>query len=139
MRDTSLLQLALAIVPPWTVTGSDFDAAARRLDIHIDFAAGSRFACPSCGATDCPAYDSEQMTWHTDLSLVTRVAIDETAARRDHNYVTLFVDIDRARVVFTTQPPAADRYDTASCRGGNAKGEADRLFFSRFSQIPALL
>ena len=33
---------------------------ARRLDIQIDFAAGSRFACPICGAADCPAYDTEQ-------------------------------------------------------------------------------
>jgi hypothetical protein len=28
MRDSKLLQLALAIAPPWSVTGSDFDAAA---------------------------------------------------------------------------------------------------------------
>ena len=54
MRDTSLLQLALGVAPPWSVTRSDFDAAARRLDIHIDFAAGSRFACPACGMPDCP-------------------------------------------------------------------------------------
>ena len=58
MRDTSLLQLALGIAPPWSVTDSAFDAAARRLDIHIDFAAGSRFACPNCGAANCPAYDT---------------------------------------------------------------------------------
>ena len=63
MRDTNLLQLALGIVPPWSVTRCDFDQAARRLDIHIDFAAGSRFACPSCGATDCPVHDTEQNTW----------------------------------------------------------------------------
>ena len=37
MRDTSLLQLALGVAPPWTVTGSDFDTVARRLDIYIDF------------------------------------------------------------------------------------------------------
>ena len=43
MRDISLLQLALGLAPPWTVTGSDFDAEARRLGIHIDFTAGSRF------------------------------------------------------------------------------------------------
>lgn len=187
MRDTSLLQAALGLAPPWSVTGSDFDAVARRLDIHIDFAAGSRFACPSCGAADCPAYDTEQMTWRhlnffqhqaylharvprvrctkcgvkkiavpwarpdsgftllfeallmslvsampvnaaarlvgehdtrlwrvihyyveraraaADLSAVRRVAIDETAARRGHNYITLFVDIDRASVVFATE------------------------------------
>jgi len=187
MRDTNLLQLALGLVPPWTVTSSDFDAVARRLDIHIDFAVGSRFSCPSCGAADCPAHDTEQRTWRhlnffqhqaylnarvprvrcarcgvkkvsvpwaregggftllfealimalvsampvnavarlvdehdtrlwrvihhyverararTDLSAVTRVAIDETAARRGHHYITLFVDIDQARVVFATE------------------------------------
>jgi transposase len=187
MRDTSLLQLALGIMPPWSVTRSDFDAAARRLDIQIDFATGSRFACPACGAPDCPAHDTDQMTWRhlnffqhqaylharvprvrctkcgvkkvsvpwarpdsgftllfeallmslvsampvnavarlvgeqdtrlwrvihhyverararADHSGVTRVAIDETAARRGHNYITLFVDIDKARVVYATE------------------------------------
>jgi transposase len=63
MRDTSLLQLALGIRPPWSVTDSTFDATAHRLDIHIDFVAGSRLACPNCGAADCPAHDTEQMTW----------------------------------------------------------------------------
>ena len=63
MRDTSLLQQALGLAPPWTVSRSDFDPKAHRLDIEIDFAPGSRFACPACGAADCPAYDTERMTW----------------------------------------------------------------------------
>jgi transposase len=63
MRDTSLLQLALGVAPPWTVVRSDFDTVARRLDIYIDFTADSRFTCPSCGAADCPAHDTEQMKW----------------------------------------------------------------------------
>jgi transposase len=63
MRDTSLLQLALGVAPPWTVVSSDFDTVARRLDIYIDFTAGSRFTCPSCGAADCPAHDTEQVMW----------------------------------------------------------------------------
>src|SRR5271166_6176111 len=187
MRHTTLLQLALGLTPPWTVTGSDFDAEARRLDIQIDFAAGSRFICPTCGAANCPAYDTEQKTWRhlnffqhqayltarvprvrcetcgiktvsvpwarpgsgftllfeamvmtmvsampvkavarmvgehdtrrwrvvhhyvepararADASGVTQVAIDETAARRGHDYITLFVDIDQARVLFATE------------------------------------
>lgn len=187
MRDTTLLQLALGLTPPWTVTGSDFDAEARRLDIQIDFAAGSRFTCPTCGAANCPAYDTERKTWRhlnffqhqayltarvprvrcetcgiktvsvpwarpdsgftllfeamvmtmvsampvkavarmvgehdtrlwrvvhhyveqararADASGVTQVAIDETAARRGHDYITLFVDIDQARVLFATE------------------------------------
>ena len=42
---------------------SDFDPEAHRLDIEIDFAPGSRFACPTCGVADCSAYDTERMTW----------------------------------------------------------------------------
>jgi hypothetical protein len=55
MRDTTLLQQALSLTPPWTVTSSQFDPDAKRIDIAVDFPAGSRFACPVCGAADCPA------------------------------------------------------------------------------------
>jgi transposase len=41
---------------------SDFDPEAHRLDIQIDFAPGGRFACPPCGAADCPAFDTERKT-----------------------------------------------------------------------------
>lgn len=193
MRDTDLFGMALGIAAPWVVTRSDFDAAARRLDIHLDFAKGSRFACPACGAASCPAYDSENKSWRhlnffqheaflharvpriacekcgvkqvavpwarTDSGFtllfealimamvkampvaavarminewdtrlwrvihhyvdaareradhcdVTRVAFDETAARRRHNYVTLFVDLLRRRVVYV-----ADGKDAAT-------------------------
>jgi hypothetical protein len=34
MRDTALLQLALSLPPPWTVSRSDFDPEAHRLDIQ---------------------------------------------------------------------------------------------------------
>lgn len=184
MRDTELFQAALGLVPPWVVAASRFDAAARRLDIDITFPKGARFVCASCGAADCPAYDTEEMTWRhlnffqheaylharvpratckrcgvkrvavpwardgsgftllfealvmalvttmpvaaaarlvgehdtrlwrvihhyvekaraqADHSAVTRVAFDETAARRGHDYVSLFVDLDGPRVLF---------------------------------------
>src|SRR5436305_14510329 len=44
-----------------------------------------------------------------DASEVSRVAIDETAARRGHDYLTLFVDIDQARV-----PLAPEGQDAAT-------------------------
>lgn len=187
MRDTTLMQQALGLTPPWTVVRSDFDTKAGRLDVEIDFTPGSRFACPTCGAADCPAYDTQRKTWRhlncfqhqaylnarvprvrcetcgirqvnvpwarpdsgftllfeamvmtmvsampvaavarivdehdtrlwrvvhhyvdegrarPDAAEVSRVAIDETAARRGHDYITLFVDIDQARVLFATE------------------------------------
>ena len=190
------------------MTRSDFDPEAKRLDIQIDFAPGSRFPCPNCGAADCPVHDTERMSWRhlnffqhqaylnarvprircdkcgvkkvhvpwarpgsgigplcgpillfevllmsmlsampvktvarmigehdtrlwrvlhhsvdeararADASGVTPVAIDETAARRGHDYITLFVNIDRARVLFATEgkslPPGFDPGDAAT-------------------------
>lgn len=185
MQDRDLLQMALGLMPPWRVVGSEFDAAQRRLDIHLDFPTGSRFACPSCGAA-CPSYDTEEAAWRhlnffqheaylharvprvecatcgikriavpwarpgsgftllfealvmtlvqampvraaarlvgehdtrlwriihhyvdkaraaADFSAVRRVGVDETAVRRGYQYVSLFVDLDRARILFAT-------------------------------------
>jgi transposase len=184
MQDRQLLQMALALAPPWTVARATFDAAAKRLDIHLDFSKGSRFACPQCEAAACQVHDTEDKTWRhlnffqheaylharvprvncsacgvrqvsvpwardgsgftllfealamtmmtsmpvaavarllgehdtrlwrvlhhyveqararADHAAVTRVAFDETAARRGHDYVSLFVDLDGPRVLF---------------------------------------
>jgi len=63
MRDRELFGLALGLEAPWFVAGSTFDAPARRLDIKLDFARGSRFAYPACEASGCAAYDTEETTW----------------------------------------------------------------------------
>jgi hypothetical protein len=42
-----LFEQALGIATPWAVKEVRFDAAARRLTIAVDFAAGSRFAHPA--------------------------------------------------------------------------------------------
>ena len=186
MRDTDLFQLALGITSPWFVAASAFDGAKKRLDIGVDFKAGSRFACPDCKADGCPVHDTTEKTWRhldffqhqafltarvpritcgkcgvkqvgvpwarkgsgfsllfealamtlvthmpvaaaarlvgehdtrlwrvvfhyvgeavarMDLGALRRVCIDETAAKRGHDYISLFVDIDTRRVVFVT-------------------------------------
>ncbi len=42
-----------------------------------------------------------------DLADVSRLAIDETAAKRGHTYISLFVDIDERKVVFVTEGKVA--------------------------------
>jgi transposase len=213
MRDTTLMQMALGLTPPWIVTGSDFDAEAGRIDIQIDFPAGSRFACPSCGMAGCAPHDTERKSWRhlnffqhqaylnarvprvrcdtcgirtvsvpwarpdsgftllfealvmtmvssmpvkavarmvgehdtrlwrvvhhyvdaararLDASDVTRVAIDETAAQRGHNYITLCVDIDQARVLFATEGRDASTIaafaDDLAAHGGDPEAIAE--------------
>jgi transposase len=213
MRDIDLFRMALSIEPPWVVTKSEFDAAARRLDIHLDFARGSRFDCPECGVAGCPAYDSEEKTWRhlnffqheaylharvprvtckecgikqvpvpwarsdsgftllfealvmamvqampvavvarmvdewdtrlwriihhyvaaaragADHSEVTSIAFDETASRRGHNYVSLFVDLVRRRVLFVAEGKDAGTVDAfaadLAAHGGNPEAVAE--------------
>ena len=40
-----------------------FDAEERRLDIHLNFEVGGTFACGSCGAEGCKAYDTKWRRW----------------------------------------------------------------------------
>lgn len=44
----------------------------------------------------------EQARGEQDYSGVTRIGVDETASKRGHNYVSVFVDMDRHRVLFAT-------------------------------------
>jgi transposase len=63
-----LFQAALGLSEPWQVTRTVFDAAARRLDLYLDFPKGARFACPEGDQPACPVHDSEAKRWrHLDF------------------------------------------------------------------------
>ena len=63
MKTEQLFRLALGLDEPWRVTKIAFSETEQRLDIDLDFPAGSRFACPECGREGCGAYDAQQRTW----------------------------------------------------------------------------
>jgi len=63
MRDLDLFQMALGLVEPWYVERSEFDPAARRLDLYLNFKSGGVFTCPECGGGGCKAYDTTEKTW----------------------------------------------------------------------------
>lgn len=208
VRDIDLLQQALGIQRPWRVERAEFDAAAQRLDLHLDFESGGRFECPECGAAGCRAHDTVPKSWRhlnffqheahlhartpriecphcgvrlvavpwarpgsgftllfeayvlalakqmpvaavarlmgendtrlwrilhhyveearaaADVSGVRRVGLDETASRRGHHYITLFVDLGESRLLYATEgrsaaAVAAFRADFET-RGGQA-------------------
>jgi transposase len=58
----SLFTVALGLVNPWEVADLHLDAEKKRLDIKVDFAPGSTFACPECGAA-CKVHDASSQTW----------------------------------------------------------------------------
>lgn len=63
MRSEELFRVALGLANPWTVRKIEFSKADSRLDITLDFLSGSRFACPACGAEECPVHDTAERTW----------------------------------------------------------------------------
>jgi len=57
-----LFRLALGLAEPWTVVKIAFSESERRLDLWLDFPAGSRFPCPACG-TASGVYDTAEREW----------------------------------------------------------------------------
>lgn len=48
-------------------------------------------------------YYVEEARAEADFSRVRSVGLDETASRRGHNYITLFADLDEARLLYATE------------------------------------
>lgn len=68
MDKLGLFQAALGIAEPWRVTEASFDPDTGRLDLHLDFVRGARFACPEGDQAACPVHDTETRTWrHLDF------------------------------------------------------------------------
>ena len=68
MDKLGLFQAALGIAEPWQVTEASFDPETARLEVHIDFATGARFACPESDEQVCPVHDTDTKTWrHLDF------------------------------------------------------------------------
>ncbi len=63
-----LFKAALGLSEPWTVVRTEFDAAAHRLDLYLDYKRGSRFPCPEGDAGACGVHDTVDKSWrHLDF------------------------------------------------------------------------
>jgi len=63
MDELSLFTAALGLQPPWEVVDVEFDPDQGRIDFHVGFAPGTRFACPPCGADHQPVHDTLERSW----------------------------------------------------------------------------
>jgi transposase len=95
------------IAVPWARAGSGFTLLFEALVMTLVTAMPVRAAARLVKEHDTRLWRIvhhwvEAARARADFASVKRVAIDETAARRGHDYVTLFVDIDQRRVLFVT-------------------------------------
>jgi transposase len=126
MQDTDLFQMALGLFPPWLLERREFDPDEKQLDIYIDFSRDGEFACPECGREGCKAYDTLDKIWrhlncfqHVSYLHVRTLRVKcpdcgiklepmpwareaSGFSKRGHNYITVFVDMDKSKVLFAT-------------------------------------
>lgn len=62
MKNLDIFQAALGLGEEWLVVKTEFTAEAKRLDIYLDFAAGTQFPCTVCGKKS-GVYDTTDRTW----------------------------------------------------------------------------
>jgi transposase len=98
---------------PWARAGSGFkllfEAFAMTLVTSMPVAAAARLLrVHDTRLWRIVQHYVEKAVARMDLANLRRVAIDETAARRGHDYITLFVDIDARKVVYITEGSDAD-------------------------------
>jgi transposase len=74
-----------------------------------------------------------------DLSAVKRVCIDETAAKRGQDYITLVVDIDGRRVVFVADGRSADTVRQFADHLEDRDGDASRIKQACIDMSPAFI
>lgn len=77
----------------------DADVAAKFLEVVLRHPPRSSASC----------HHVEAALVELDLSALKRVCIDETAAKRGHSYMTLFIDIDARKVVHVAKGRGDDR------------------------------
>jgi transposase len=70
MDGLELFTAALGLGEPWRVDQAEFAEEPGRLDLHVTYRRGARFACPEpgCEQDQCPVHDTVDKTWrHLDF------------------------------------------------------------------------
>ena len=120
------------IAVPWARKNSGFtllfEALTMTLVTHMPVAAVARLV----GEHDTRLWRIiihyvEAALARLDLADLRRICIDETAAKRGHSYISLFVDIDRRRVVFIADGKDASTVAEFADHVDAHNGDASRI------------
>ncbi len=112
------------VATPWARAGSGFTLLFEAYVLALAKAMPIANAAKRLGEHDTRLWRIvEHYVWQAveklDLSEVRRIAADETSARRGHDYISLFVDMARRKVVYV-----ADGKDAATVKESAASAAA---------------
>ena len=122
------------VAPPWARAGSGFTLLFEAYVLALAKAMPIANAAKLLGEHDTRLWRIvEHYVWRAveslDLCEVRRIAADETSARRGHDYISLFVDMARRKVVYVTEGKDAATVkafkEFLESHGGDAKAVTD--------------
>ena len=98
---------------PWEGSAFGFTLLFEALILQLAKAMTVHQICKMIGETDQKVwnllnYYTEQCRELSDFSEVKEIGIDETAARRGHDYVTIFVDLKDKKTIFVTEGKSSE-------------------------------
>jgi transposase len=114
---------------PWEGMSSGFTLLFEALTMQLVNAMPVHKVCETIGTYDSKVWGiaksyAEACRELSDYSNVQKVGMDETAARRGHDYVTLFVDMEEKRTLFVTKGKSNETIrefvDDLQDHGGNS-------------------
>lgn len=96
------------VMVPWARPGSGFTLLFEALIMALIPAMPVASAAKLVGEYDgrlwrILQHHVDEARAQVDMSKVTRIGVDETAARRGHDYISLFMDMDLRRLLFATE------------------------------------
>ncbi|MBN1971094.1 MAG: ISL3 family transposase [Candidatus Delongbacteria bacterium] len=93
---------------PWEGNSAGFTLLFEAFIIQLAKSMTVHQVCQTIGSYDSKIWNilhcyTEKCREESDYSAVKEVGVDETAARRGHDYVTLFVDLQEKKTIFVTE------------------------------------
>lgn len=101
------------IKAPWEGAVSGFTMLFEAFVLQLVKVLPVHQVCKIIGSYDAKIWDilkiyTEKCRSQNDYSKVTKIGVDETSARRGHDYVTSFVDLDEKQTIFVTEGKSSE-------------------------------
>jgi transposase len=131
---------------PWARTGSGFTLLFEQVALSLVREMPVKAAAGHIEITDKRLWRIvhhyvEKAVGRFDLSQLKAIGLDETASKRGHNYVTIFIDMERASmpVVFSTPGKGTQTLQDFKAFLSDHKGDSDNILEVVCDMSPAFL
>ena len=134
----------LQVETPWARPGSGFTLLFEAFMIELSRVMPVNSLAKMVGEYDTRIWRVikhyvEEARKDLDLSQVVRVGIDETSSRRGHKYISVFVDLDQAKVVYVVEGKDAKTVESFKDDLRKHNGKPDKVLDVCCDMSPAFI